>query len=245
MSACNLCGDRGIYLVDQVAVPCRCMRHKTLWNKLKAARLTGMMRQHTFECFDFKYYSRDRSDNGRSHYETAQLAFRAAKGFTKQVLADQPGDGLLFVGRVGTGKTFLACCIANRLLEEGVEVLFLVVPDYLDRIRATYDSSTRPAEYTEVDLTDAAKSASVLVLDDLGAHHYTEWARQKIYSLINHRLNCQLPTVVTTNISLEDLGEHLGERTTSRLFQMCRPYRLLTEIDIRISRRLDPAQHSP
>lgn len=156
----------------------------------------------------------------------------------ERVKAGPTAEGLLFTGRVGTGKTFLACCIANALLEAGVQVLFLVVPDYLDRIRSTYDLE-RP-EYTELDLTEAAKWAPVLIMDDLGAHHYTEWGRQKLYSLVNHRLNHQLPLVVTTNVSLEDLEEYLGERTTSRLFQMCRPYRLLTDVDIRISRRLGP-----
>jgi len=234
--ACSTCGDRGIYMVGETAIPCPCMRQKALSNRLKLAHLTGMMRQHTFDRFEFKYYSRQRMENSRSYYETARLTFGAAKEFVERVLAGRAADGLYITGSVGTGKTFLACCIANRLLEEGVEVLFLVVPDFLDRIRATYDLQ-RP-EYTEVDLTDAAKAAPVLILDDLGAHHYTEWARQKIYSLVNHRLNHQLPVVVTTNISLEDLGEYLGKRTTSRLFQMCRPCRLLTEVDIRIARRL-------
>lgn len=237
MSTCNLCGGRGIYFEGPVAVPCKCMRQQALWNRFKMAHLTPTMREYTFGRFAFKYYSRERVDSGRSYHESAQLAFEAAKGFVEQVLARQAGHGLLFTGRVGSGKTFLACCIANALLEEGVEVLFLVVPDYLDRIRATYDLQ-RP-EYTEIDLTDAAKSAPVLILDDLGAHHYTEWARQKIYSLINHRLNFGLPVVVTTNISLEDLEEYLGERTTSRLFEMCRTFSLLTDVDIRISRHFE------
>jgi DNA replication protein DnaC len=233
---CPVCEDRGIYMVGEAAVPCRCMREKALFNRLKAAHLTGMMRQHTFERFNLEYYSRQLAEDGRSYREIARLTLEAAKEFVARVLAGQQTDGLLLTGPVGTGKTYVACCIANRLLDEGVEVLFLVVPDFLDRIRATYDL-TNP-EFTEVDLTDAAKSAPVLILDDLGAHHYTAWARQKIYSLINHRLNHQLPVVVTTNISLESLAEHLGERTSSRLFQICRPCRLLTDVDIRIARRL-------
>lgn len=236
MPSCNICGDRGIYMVGDQAVSCRCMRQKALANRLKLAHLTPAMRQYTFDQFDFSYYSRHRVENGRSYYETARLTLAAAREFVDRVAAGQDTDGLYITGAVGTGKTYLACCIANALLEKGIEVLFLVVPDFLDRIRATYDLQ-RP-EYTEVDLTDAAKSAPVLILDDLGAHPYTEWARQKIYSLVNHRLNHRLPVVVTTNVSLEDLGEYLGERTTSRLFQMCRPCRLLAEVDIRIARRL-------
>ncbi|MDD2443679.1 MAG: hypothetical protein PHS52_04170, partial [Desulfotomaculaceae bacterium] len=72
---------------------------------------------------------------------------------------------------------------------------------------------------------------------DLGAHNYTEWTRNRIYSIINYRLNHRLPVIVTTNIVLEDLEEYLGERTTSRLLEMCRPYRLLVDLDIRVIRR--------
>jgi len=238
LPACNVCGDRGIYIMAGTAVPCNCMRQRALGNRLKTAQLTESMRRQTFARFQLHYYSREQADGGRSYRETAQLALGAAHAFVERVKSGPTAEGLLFTGRVGTGKTFLACCIANALLEAGVQVLFLVVPDYLDRIRSTYDLE-RP-EYTELDLTEAAKWAPVLIMDDLGAHHYTEWGRQKLYSLVNHRLNHQLPVVVTTNVSLEDLEEYLGERTTSRLFQMCRPYRLLTDVDIRISRRLGP-----
>ncbi|MFA4886478.1 MAG: AAA family ATPase, partial [Desulfotomaculaceae bacterium] len=64
-----------------------------------------------------------------------------------------------------------------------------------------------------------------------------EWTRNKIYSIINYRLNHHLPVIVTTNIKLDDIKEYLGERTTSRLLEMCSPYRLMVDIDIRAVRR--------
>jgi DNA replication protein DnaC len=138
---------------------------------------------------------------------------------------------------VGSGKTFLACCIANALLEKGCSVLFLVVPDLLDYLRSTYDSNRGPGEVTEQEILDTACKVPLLILDDLGAHNYTEWVRNKLYSILNFRLNHFLPVVITTNINLEDLEEYLGERTTSRIYQMCRPYRLLVDIDIRVLQR--------
>jgi len=74
----------------------------------------------------------------------------------------------------------------------------------------------------------------LLILDDLGAHNYTDWTRNKLFSIINYRLNYMLPTIITTNINLEDLEHFLGERTTSRIIHMCHPYRLLVEVDIRV-----------
>jgi DNA replication protein DnaC len=84
---------------------------------------------------------------------------------------------------------------------------------------------------------ERARQAPLLVLDDLGAHNYTDWTRNKIYSIINYRLNHRLPVVATTNISPENLEGYLGERTTSRLLEMCRPYRLLVDLDIRAVQR--------
>jgi len=84
---------------------------------------------------------------------------------------------------------------------------------------------------------DSARRVHVLILDDLGAHNYTEWTRNKLYSIINYRLNNNLPTVITTNLDLAELEEYLGERTTSRIIQMCRIFRLMVETDIRIVKR--------
>jgi DNA replication protein DnaC len=236
---CQLCGDRGVIIVDEGAIPCRCMKEKAAAKRLKDSRLPANLQKCTFDNFKFKYYAKNCLDlvNGISYYELAKHAFEAAQGFVKRFSADPGTDGLLFTGQVGSGKTFLACCIANTLLNKGNKVLFAVVPDLLDQIRSTYDPGRNNDELSEFDLLDTARQIPLLILDDLGAHNYTEWTRNKIYSIINYRLNHRLPVIVTTNISPEDLEGYLGERTTSRLLEMCRPYRLLVDMDIRAIQR--------
>ncbi|OPY58536.1 MAG: Primosomal protein DnaI [Pelotomaculum sp. PtaU1.Bin035] len=238
-TACNLCRDSGIILKGEVAVPCSCIRKKAVVKLLKDSRLPKKLLNCTLSGFDFKYYAKDCLDieKGVSYYDLAKLAFQAAKNFISKFLQDSNTDGLMFAGQVGSGKTFLACSIANALLKKEKVVLFVVVPDLLDQIRSTYDTARNPGDYTEFDLVDAARQVPLLILDDLGAHNYTEWTRNKIYSIINYRLNHCLPIVVTTNITPEDLEEHLGERTTSRLLEMCKPYRLLVDMDIRAMQR--------
>lgn len=135
-------------------------------------------------------------------------------------------------GPVGCGKTYLAGAIANELVGYGIEVLFTVVPDLLDEIRSTYDR--QEGGQSEIELLEAARKVGVLILDDLGAHNYTEWTRNKLYSILNFRLIHQLPTVITTNLTLQELDSYLGERTTSRIVQLCRAYRLAAERDIRL-----------
>ncbi|MCL6638664.1 MAG: ATP-binding protein [Firmicutes bacterium] len=239
-SFCRLCGDRGVIVTGDAAYPCRCLPMRRLEKKFRDARIPPVLTRCTFETFDFRYYSRECRDEikGISYYASARIAYRAAQDFVGKVLQKRPPEGLLFTGQVGSGKTFLACCIANALLQKGEVLLFAVVPDLLDQIRYSFDLPRQAgAEFTEKDLTGMAREVPVLVLDDLGAHNYTEWTRNKIYGIINYRLNYSLPTVITTNLNLEELGEALGKRTTSRILQMCRPYRLLVECDIRIVQR--------
>ncbi|MEW6173164.1 MAG: ATP-binding protein [Bacillota bacterium] len=232
--ACQKCGDRGLILRGDAAIPCTCVKENAMRSRFSLSQMSPLMRKHTFDRFDFRYYSRSRKDpdKGITYQESAKRAYNAAREFVTAFLKGEAGEGLIFTGQVGSGKSFLACCIANALLEAGKEVLFVVVPDFLDEIRATYDEESDVA-HSEHELLGLAKGTPLLILDDLGAFIYTEWARQKIYSILNHRLNHRLPVVITTNVALEELEEYLGARTTSRIIEMCRPYRLLVETDIR------------
>lgn len=231
---CPVCHDRGIVLDGEVGRPCSCMKQKEIFNKFKHARISRAMMQQTFSTFRLDYYSRllVDPDRNRSYFEFAQKALQGAKQFVQEYVRNGSAPGLMFTGPVGSGKTFLASAIANALTERDRQVLFLVVPDLLDDLRATY--SRKDSDHTEQDLLDTARSVPVLILDDLGAHNYTEWTRNRIYSIINYRLNYGLPVVITTNLNMEELDEYLGERTTSRLSQMCRGFKLFVEQDIRM-----------
>ena len=130
----------------------------------------------------------------------------------------EEGKGLYLCGGVGTGKTHLAVAVLNEVVrKKRVPSLFVTVPELLDNLREAYNKPGRDLD----EWMDAVQNADFLVLDDLGSERVTEWVRERIFVIVNHRYREQLPTVFTSNVGPKDLAEQLGERTASRIIAMC------------------------
>jgi DNA replication protein DnaC len=123
--------------------------------------------------------------------------------------ARQPDGWLTLLGSYGVGKTHLAAAIANEALDRHEPVLFAVVPDLLDYLRATFGPQSTVAYDERFELV---RSVSLLILDDLGTESATPWAREKLYQLINHRYNYHLATVITTNLKPEAIEPRIYSR---------------------------------
>lgn len=223
---CPICQDRGIVLEGDIAYPCSCMQSKKVENQFRYARISRELMNCRLDKFRFDYYSADKTE---AHRDGAVKALKAARDFVNNCRRTPYGLGIMYTGPVGSGKTYLAASIANELIDSNLKVLFLVVPDLLDELRATYKT-----DLNELDLLDTARTIPILILDDLGAHNYTDWTRNRLYSIINYRLNEQLPTVITSNLSLDEMEDYIGLRTTSRIIQSSRIFRLTVQKDIRL-----------
>ncbi len=126
--------------------------------------------------------------------------------------AQDPEGWLLLIGPNGCGKTHLAAAIANQCLESGAVVLFAVVPDLLDHLRAAFAPNS--AEVFD-QLFSKMREAEVLILDDLGAQQSSPWANEKLFQLLNYRYNMGMPTVITANPKgLQGVDERIRSRLT-------------------------------
>lgn len=184
------------------AFPCTCQSQARSARRLQRLQRLGSLNtldQLTFAHFvpEPHHLSPDRIQNLRGAYETA-LEF-----------AQRPEGWLFFSGVYGCGKTHLAAAIANARLEQGQPALFLVVPDLLDHLRATFGPQSETS-YDE--LFEQVRSTPLLILDDLGAHNASPWATEKLFQLLNHRYQAKLPTVITTNQRLDELDPRLRSR---------------------------------
>lgn len=136
-----------------------------------------------------------------------QEAYEVAHDF-----AQDPDGWLLLVGPNGCGKTHLAAAIANQSLDSGSVVLFAVVPDLLDHLRAAF-APTAKEVYDQ--LFSKMREAELLVLDDLGAQQSSPWANEKLFQLLNYRYNMGMPTVITANPKgLQGVDERIRSRLT-------------------------------
>jgi DNA replication protein DnaC len=137
------------------------------------------------------------------------------------VFAENPEGWLDLQGPYGSGKTFLAAAIANFRETQGYPVMFVVVPDLLDHLRATF-SPASTASYDQ--RFEEVRTAPLLVLDDLGTQAATPWVLEKLYQLFNHRYNAALPTVITT---ADD-----EKKMDPKLFSRLKDRRLVTVVQI-------------
>ena len=125
-----------------------------------------------------------------------------------RAFADKPDKWLVLTGPSGCGKTHVAAAIANHCIRQNIPAFWTIVPELLDHLRATFGPNS---DITYDELFERVKTATLLILDDLGTHSATSWAEEKLFQILNHRFNAQLPTVVTT-INLDDLDERLQTR---------------------------------
>ena len=203
-------------------------KHREFLDKIEKNRSIGltdpMLRKHTFEN-DLGYNPKQ--------MDMAKQFVRHWDEFKKDSM------GLLLWGPVGTGKSFIAGCIANALLDQGVPVMMTNFARLLNRLTDMY-AGDRNA------YIDSFNSFPLLIIDDLGVERNSEFAREQVFSVIDSRYRSQLPMIVTTNLTPEQMRnpEDLARaRIYDRVLERCTPIRVDSQ-NIRKQNKIDNLKKS-
>lgn len=160
----------------------------------------SLHREQTFEVFDRR--RGELSDNERANLHDVTV--------TCEQFAQELHGWLVLSGDHGTGKTHLAAAIANRVAAGASgEVMFVMVPDLLDHLRASFNPQANMPYDRRF---DEIKKCPLLVLDDLGTESATPWAKEKLFQLLNYRYSALLPTVITTSSTPNEIDPWLRTR---------------------------------
>jgi DNA replication protein DnaC len=212
-SACQLCGGAG-FLHPKLqsgepdytrVVPCKCTQGESQEARVLRLRQDSgdlglkLLRSMTFENFDHRRVNLP-LEQQHNLGDAYKLAWR---------FAENPVGWVVFQGTNGCGKTHLAAAIGNYQIHEGRPVLFKVVPDLLDYLRAAFSPDSK---ISSDELFERVKNVPLLILDDFGEQAGTPWAQEKLYQLINHRYNDRLPMVITTCLPLVDIEPRILSR---------------------------------
>jgi len=210
---CPICGGVGFLRLDVSPghkkfgrlEPCECRSSEIAQNARQ--RLYEMSNLDRLSHLTFENFRS--SGNPKAEFITPQVvsslqeAESASDEFAKRLQG-----WLMLEGSYGCGKTHLAAAIANACVHRGVPTLFITVPDLLDSLRFAYGNpeTTFEARFEEI------RNAELLVMDDFGTHNATAWAQEKLFQIINYRYINKLPTVITTNLILDEIESRIRSR---------------------------------
>ncbi len=214
--SCDICQDTG-WVGSRM---CVCMRRAISLLEYEKSGLSALMKTQSFDSFDLSYYQgMDRVSMARN----AELLRRFAEDFSQDT-----ADSWLLLGGTGLGKTHLSTSVAKVVIDKGFSVTYLSAQDLI----SVFERSRGTSEREELaDLTDC----DLLIIDDLGTELTNNYTVSCIYSVINTRITAGKSTLVSTNLTQEELRSRYADRITSRLFGEYKPL-LFSGRDIRAQR---------
>lgn len=227
---CKTCNERidgkVIPMLDKpmiIRTACKCDRDRQEQEKQREKLLKqDRLRQNCFLSKNQIAYTFENADEN-----TDKEIIKKAKNYVKHFEEMRKDNvGLLLYGNVGSGKTYIACSIANAIITEysyNVKMRnFAQILNDLQKGGFTLDRN----EYIE-----QITNPTLLILDDFGIERNTEYALEQIYNVINARYLKARPTIITTNLNFKDIEQEQEDimlgRIYSRIIEMCLPLRVI------------------
>ena len=202
---CKECSDSGF--VGDGTRMCNCLRELIIRERIAESGIGKLIEKQSFDNFDLSVYAFDESVHTKMR---ANLA--AAKNYVKNF--DKERENLLLIGKTGTGKTHISTAIARELIHKGYDVIYdsaqNIISDFeADRFRSGYGSYEPKS--------DKHLECELLIIDDLGTEFASQFTLSTIYNLLNTRQNKGLSTIISTNLSPDELAKRYEDRVYSRI----------------------------
>ena len=218
---CPDCRDTG-YIDGQ---KCHCFKQAMISLIYEQSNIREMLQHDNFQSLSYEYYEGE----DLSRFKKAVIT---CQNFIKNFNSDY--HNLFFYGTVGTGKTFLSNCAAKELIESGHSVIYFSAAGLFDLLsRYSFDYKSKEDErerYADLYQCD------LLIVDDLGTELTNQFVASRLFSLLNQRHMGKKATVISTNLSLEELRDRYSDRIFSRItshYELCK----LTGPDIRMYKK--------
>lgn len=226
---CPDCQDTGYVGTKK----CHCFLKAIIDLFYTQSNLKGLLEQENFEHFNFDYYSSNYRDrlSGQNSRELATRAYQECMNFIHNF--DTEHGNLLLFGNTGIGKTFLSHCIAKEVMDSLHSVLYLTASEFFDALleKALTRNDESCLLYEQIHQCD------LLIIDDLGTERNTDFVVSQLFVCLNDRILNRKSTIISTNLTLEEIKTNYTERTFSRISNHYKILRLAGD-DIRIQKKL-------
>ena len=133
--------------------------------------------------------------------------------FTDSCIKSEMKNGLIIYGNIGYEKTYLAACIANKMIEQNKIALMEKSSSIIDRIKASFNKEG----LSETQIIELYSNVDMLIIEDFGNENLSKWALEKLYKIISNRYDNELPIVITTRYNKEQLIEQLSTENDTEI----------------------------
>jgi len=225
---CNDCKDTGYINGKQ----CRCFKQKVIDLVYSQSNIKDSIANESFSDFSMDFYSDKQIDpsSNMSSYALASMAYQRSLEFVSEFENIHPN--VLFYGNTGVGKTFLSNCIAESLLQKGHSVLYFTAYQLFETLSSGVFSRDSAAISNNKSIFDC----DLLIIDDLGTELTNTFTNSQLFLCVNERLLRKKSTIISTNLSPNQLIDTYSERTFSRIINNYSILKLFGE-DIRMKKR--------
>lgn len=211
--ACPLCGDSG-WVGSQM---CTCLKELCSAEQMKSlTALLNLTEEQSFERLSLDVYSNQPWAGAKyTPRENMERIVVACEGFATEFPNCE--KNMLFTGGTGLGKTFLSGCIAREVSRRGFSVVYDTAINLFAAFETRKFSRDLAEERQARDDTRRYLSCDLLILDDLGSELTTPLVQSTLYEVVNSRLQSGRHTIISTNLSPEQIAQRYGMQTASRM----------------------------